>query len=75
MLAKRIEVSSQQWAEHIWLTNAECQQALAGLHVLYLLMVVLAIVGTVYAARRRTQIREKFGIAGSRLEDFCSWFW
>ena len=38
-------------------------------------MVVLAVIGTVYAARRRTQICEKFGIAGCQMEDFCLWFW
>ena len=38
-------------------------------------MMVLAGVGTVYAARRRTEIRTKFGIAGSRLGDFCTWCW
>ena len=32
---------------------------------------MLSLIGIVYAAHRRTQIRKKFGIAGSVLGDFC----
>ena len=39
------------------------------------LTILLAVSGFIYAARRRTQIREKFGIAGSRMSDMCSWLW
>ena len=42
---------------------------------LFFLAVVLAFVGVLYAGRRRTQMREKFGIAGTRLSDLCSWLW
>ena len=59
----------------LWLANAECHQALAALGATSCVMVVLAIIGVVYAARRRTQIRQKFGITGSRLGDFCTWYW
>lgn len=37
--------------------------------------VLLGLLGVVYAARRRTQMREQFGIAGTRMNDFCSWLW
>lgn len=53
----------------------ECHQAMAAMGATYSLMVLLAVVGIAYAARRRTQIREKFGIAGSRMGDFCAWCW
>ena len=55
--------------------SAECHQALAALGATYCVMVVLAIIGVVYAAQRRTQIRKQFGIAGSRLGDICTWCW
>ncbi|KAL0037876.1 hypothetical protein WJX79_003353 [Trebouxia sp. C0005] len=55
--------------------TTECHQAMAAMGATYCLMVLLAIVGIVYAARRRTQIRERFGIAGSRMGDFCAWCW
>ncbi len=48
---------------------------MAAMGVVYTLMVLLAVIGVVYAARRRTQIREKFSIAGSRMGDFCAWCW
>ena len=42
---------------------------------LFCLAMLLAFFGVVYAARRRSQMREAFGIAGTRMKDFCSWFW
>ena len=36
---------------------------------------LIYVAGIVYFAYRRTQIREKFGILGSRLGDFCAYFW
>lgn len=56
-------------------THAECHQALAALGATYSVMLLLLIIGVVYAARRRTQIREKFGITGSHWGDLCTWFW
>ncbi len=38
-------------------------------------LLVLGTIGTIYAACRRTQIRKKFGIAGSFMGDCCMWFW
>lgn len=38
-------------------------------------MTLLGLLGVIYATYRRKQIREKFGIPGSTLGDFCRWFW
>lgn len=54
---------------------ADCQQAIMTMNGLFALTVLLALIGVVYAARRRTQMRETFGIAGTHMSDFCSWLW
>lgn len=40
-----------------------------------MIVIVLACIGAVYAARRRTEIRKKFGIAGTYMGDICTWIW
>mmetsp|Transcript_21205 Transcript_21205/g.63812 ORF Transcript_21205/g.63812 Transcript_21205/m.63812 type:complete len:342 (+) Transcript_21205:254-1279(+) len=37
--------------------------------IAYFLLVVF------YGAAQRTQMRQRFGIEGSRMGDFCTWFW
>lgn len=41
----------------------------------YLADGIAAVAGAAYLARRRTLIRQRFGIAGSRFRDFCMFFW
>jgi len=38
-------------------------------------MMLCFFAGVAYCAYRRTQLREKFGIAGTRFGDFCTWLW
>lgn len=42
-------------------------------HMLSLIGVLCSLIGAVYAGARRTQMRERFGIAGSPLGDFMAW--
>lgn len=51
--------------------NEEC----APWHLLSLVGVLAVGAGTVYAASRRTQIRELLGIEGSPVGDLCAWLW
>ena len=44
---------------------AECQVAIVGKHVVAVWMVLCFLAGVAYCAYRRTQLREKFGIAGA----------
>ena len=44
--------------------RAECQVAIVGKSVISVWMVLCFIAGVAYCAYRRTQLREKFGIAG-----------
>lgn len=53
--------------------SEECQRAMMTMTLFYVIMSFTVIAGLVYFARRRTAIRERFGIAGSRLGDFLSW--
>ena len=48
----------------MWLVLAECQVAIVGKSVIAVWMVVCFLAGVAYCAYRRTQLREKFGIAG-----------
>lgn len=57
------------------LAAAECSDAVSQMIGAGIVMAVLMSLGAVYAAHHRTQIRKKFGIAGSRLGDFCAWYW
>ncbi|KAK9789765.1 hypothetical protein WJX73_005954 [Symbiochloris irregularis] len=53
----------------------ECRQAV-GLYLgAWFAVIASFLVAVHYAARRRTMLRTKFGIAGSRMRDFCTWFW
>lgn len=67
--------TSSEHAPHPPHMTPECQQALFLMNGMFFLAVVLAFVGVLYAARRRTQMREKFGIAGTQMSDLCSWLW
>ncbi|KAL0052064.1 hypothetical protein WJX82_007301 [Trebouxia sp. C0006] len=53
----------------------ECHAAQALQGISFVPLVLVGLIGTVYATYRRTQIRKKFGIAGSELGDFCQWCW
>lgn len=44
---------------------AECQVAIVGKSVIAVWMVLCFLAGVAYCAYRRTQLREKFGIAGA----------
>lgn len=57
------------------LAAADCSDAVSQMIGAGIAMAILMSFGAVYAAHHRTQIRKKFGIAGSRLEDFCAWYW
>lgn len=48
-------------------------EASPGTKGLFLLNMLWAFCFVTYAARRRTQMRETFGIAGNRTSDFFSW--
>lgn len=45
--------------------RAECQVAIVGKSVISVWMILCFIAGVAYCAYRRTQLREKFGIAGA----------
>lgn len=60
---------------HLGPDTTECHQAQAVQGFSFGVLALLSLIGTIYAAYRRTQIRKKFGIAGSVLGDFCQWIW
>lgn len=66
---------SQPIKTECYLVAAECSDAVSQMIGAGIVMAILMSFGAVYAARHRTQIRQKFGIAGSRLGDFCAWYW
>lgn len=51
-----------------------CEGLHATIDHLWLALVLYSIGLSVYAARRRTELRERFNIAGSKLGDFVAWF-
>lgn len=53
----------------------ECRSAMANASKFQGIMGILAVLGIVYAAWRRGQLRNKFGISGSTLGDCCIWYW
>lgn len=56
-------------------TVADCTAAVRVFVGVTMFTYFLTVVGAIYAAHHRSQIRRKFGIAGSFLGDCCAWYW
>lgn len=55
--------------------TAECNAAVGLFLGAAIFTMVLSVIGAIYAAHHRSQIRQKFGIAGCFLGDCCAWYW
>lgn len=55
--------------------SARCQRLTTAGMTLNLATITYFLMLVFYGAALRTQMRERFGIKGSRMGDFCSWFW
>lgn len=55
--------------------NYDCKRLEILGQVLHVFLLVWSCMMVLYGAARRTEIRERFHIKGSRLGDICTWFW
>ncbi|EIE20446.1 hypothetical protein COCSUDRAFT_54324 [Coccomyxa subellipsoidea C-169] len=53
----------------------ECQAAIFMKYETLSLCIICFLIGVAYCSYNRTMLRQKFGIAGSRFGDFCTWCW
>jgi Cys-rich protein (TIGR01571 family) len=54
--------------------SPECLAAQRSMLAMWGILTISVLLGTIYAARMRTAMRERFGIPGSRVRDFFAWF-